>query len=412
MAGALFQMVTCAMPAAVTRPPRGLLTRLVHPPTAAPARASAPDLVRATTFRLSPAAEAALAAGDPTTGHDVYGRWDSPTLRAAAATVAALYDAPSAFVCASGMAAIHGALAHFLGAGATIVASDVLYGGTESALAEWVRERGLAVRRFDPRDPTGLERILAGLPPGGRGLVYAETLSNPLVVPTDLTEIAAVARRHHVPFVLDDTFGAGIVVAPLACGVDVVVGSATKYVGGHGDLVAGYVAGPKEAVAAIHRIVVSQGACLDPAAAYLLVRGARTLPLRFERAQATAADLARRARRHPAVRRVHYADGVDVPLPRGFTGGGAVLSVDVGDGEAAARLVEGLDLWMHATSLGGVESLVSIPARSSHAGLSAEERRRRGIGDGLVRLSVGLEDADDLWADLEAGLARVAGGGP
>ncbi len=388
----------------------GLATRLVHPPAVGPARASAPALVRATTFRLSPAAEAALAAGDPATLHDVYGRWGSPTVRVAAATVAALYGTEAACVCASGLAAIRAASCHFLGEGATLYAAHVLYGGTEAALREWVRERGLVVRRFDPADPQDLGQRLVESADAGPRLVFVETLSNPLVVPADLAGIAAQARRHGVPVVVDDTFGAGIVAPGAAGWADLIVGSATKFLGGHGDVVAGYVAGASETVAAVHRRVAGWGAPLDPTAAYLLVRGAKTLPLRFARAQATAAALVRRAAAHPNVAAGYYP-GIGGPsLPEGFDGGGAVFSLDLGTAAAARRCVDALQLWMHATSLGGVESLVSIPARSSHAALSPDERRARGITEGLVRFSPGIEDADDLWADLCRGLDAAAGG--
>ncbi len=392
------------------RPP-AVATRLVHPPGLGPARGSAPDLVRATTFRLTPASEVALAAGDPTADHDVYGRWNSPTLRVASATVAALYGAGAACVCASGTAAIRAVLRHFLPPGAVLLAAEILYGGTEATVAAFGAERGGTVLRFDPTSAADLERRLSEAP-ARPGLVYAETLSNPHVTPADLAELSAVARRAGVPFVVDDTFGAGLVASPLALGVDLVAGSATKFLGGHGDLLAGYVAGRPATVAAIHRLVAAEGACLDPAAAYLLVRGLRTLPLRFERAQATAAELAARAGGHPAVRAVWYPGAGARALPAGFAGGGAVFCLDLGTGAAARRCVDALGLWMHATSLGGVESLVSIPARSAHASLSPQARRKRGIGDGLVRFSPGIEDVGDLWDDLRRGLDAAGEAGP
>ncbi len=379
-------------------------TRLVHPEGAGRSTGSSPIIDRSSTFRLTPEADAALAAGDVTTEHDIYGRLGTTTIRHVAAVLAQVEDAPAAVPFASGTAAILAALREWVPAGGALAVAEGMYGGTEVSVREDVAARGLHLARFDARDPSSLERLIRGGP--RPALALCETLSNPLVVVADVPGLARVCRAHDVTLAVDSTFAAGQAARPLALGAHVVLHSATKFVSGHGDVIAGFACGAREDVARLWRRMVSSGSCLDPHGAWLVARGAKTLPLRWARAQATATTLAQRLAVHPAVVRVYHPSRPDHPggAPPWLDGPGAVLAFDLGSARAAEAFVAALELCVHGTSLGGLETLVSVPARSSHAGVPAPARARAGIGPGLVRLAAGIEDVDDLWADIARAL--------
>lgn len=396
-----------------TEPPRrrGFATRAVHSgerqrpprqPVVVPLHQTAPfafetveELGRAFDHQHEDAERQAL-----------YSRYGNPTVRVVEEKVAALEGAEDAVAFASGMAAISAALSTLLASGEGLVASADLYGGTHAWLGWLARHHPeIAVERVAL---TGLLRHLEKGVAETTRVVYLETPTNPLLVCCDLARVAESAHRQGLLVVVDNTFGTPVLQNPLALGADVVIHSATKFLAGHSDVTAGVVAGDAATVAAVRETQILGGACLDPHAAFLLSRGMKTLALRVERQSATAAHLAAFLARHPRVARVYYP-GFDPVARRQMRSGGGMLSFDLEPGTAgataaAAAFVDRLELIRIIPSLGGVETGVMIPALTSHRQLTPEERRAAGIGDALVRLSCGIEDAEDLEVDLAQAL--------
>ena len=394
----------------------GLQTVLIHPGvpegeelSAAPARKGlAPILERSSTFRLDAAAEHGLATGEDAEHLDIYGRYGTSTTREVARLVARLEGSEAALLFSSGTAAVATVFASMVPAGASVMAASDLYGGTEMYLREEMPARGIDCIRFNVADPAALDRQLQGMH-AKPAVVWCESIANPLLHVAPLEAIASVCGRHGVPLAVDNTFAAGMAIRPLEVGANVVVHSATKYLNGHSDVVAGVACASQSLVRKLWLKMNTLGGCIDPAGAWLLSRGMRTLPLRWARQCQTARALADALAQHRAVRRVYYPGRADHPsydvACRTLKDFGAMVSLDLqGEGAAARRFVEHLRLCSHATSLGGIETLVCVPARSSHARLSHDERTALGIGDGLVRLSIGLEDFADLWSDLAQAL--------
>ncbi len=372
------------------RPPRE--------PVASPIYQTAP-------FRFATAAEleAAFAAGDRA---GLYSRYANPSVRIVEEKLAALEGAADAVAFASGMAAISATLATLLASGDRLLAARDLYGGT-AAWLDWLERHHpeIGVERVPLEElPARLE---AGAAPGTR-VVYLETPTNPLLACADLARLGGLARAQGLTLVVDSTFATPILQRPLALGAHVVVHSATKFLGGHSDLTAGLVAGEAATMAAVRETLRLGGATLDPLAAFLLARGMRTLALRIERQSASARRLAEFLVGHPAVERVHYP-GFDEIGRRQMSAGGGMLAFSVTGGwEAAAKLLDRLRLFTIIPSLGGVESGITSPAVTSHRELPAPEREAAGIGDGLLRVSVGIEDVADLEADLAQALEAAA----
>lgn len=319
--------------------------------------------------------------------------------------LAVLEQGEDALVTASGMAAISSGLLGVLSAGEHVIVQDTLYGGTAALAAEELERLGIAVDRFDGRQVDQLEALLR---PETR-VIYTEALTNPLVQIADHEGIIAFARRHDLVTMIDATFATPVNFRPLALGYDLAMHSATKYLNGHSDIVAGVVVGRADLVALAGKRMKHFGGSLDPHTCFLLERGLKTLVLRMERHNRSATKIARHLASHPAVHTVHYPGLEDHPdHVRGkqlFQGFGGVLAFDLGSGEAAASVLANLRLATAAPSLGGVETLVSRPMLTSHAALSPAEREAVGISDGLVRLSIGIEDADELIEDLDQALA-------
>jgi cystathionine beta-lyase/cystathionine gamma-synthase len=368
------------------------------------AGAVVPPIYQTSTFRF-PAAFSEAATGGRV---HLYTRYENPTQTAAAEVLRALEGAGSARVFSSGMAAISSTLLTFLRAGDVIAAPEELYGGTLGLLHELFPGLGIQVQ-WIPRDTADPDREITGRP----RVVYLETPTNPLLRVHDISRWAAAADARGALLIVDNTFATPILQRPLARGADVVVHSASKYLGGHSDLIAGAVAGPApliERIATTHRLL---GGTLDPFAAFLLHRGMRTLPLRVTRQSASGASIADRLDDHPRVGKVHYP-GRATPEQEGIaarqmSGRGGMVSFEVlGGAPATERFLRELRIVQVAASLGAVESLVSRPFETSHAHLAPGERQRLGIPDGLVRLSVGIEDPDDLWEDLDRAL-RASG---
>ena len=344
-----------------------------------------------------------------------YSRSQNPTREALQRCVADLEGGVQGYAFASGLAAMSTVL-ELLDAGAHIIASDDLYGGS-FRLFERVRKRsmGLQVSFIDMSDP---QAVRAALRPNTK-MVWVETPSNPLLKLIDLEAVAKIAREADLIAVADNTFASPWGQNPLALGFDIVVHSTTKYLNGHSDVVGGIaVVGnePRQAewaerLAFLHNAV---GAIAGPFDSFLALRGVKTLALRMERHNQSALALAQWLEAHPKVARVHYPGLESHPqyalAKRQMRGGGGMISIDLkSDLAGARRLLEHVHLFALAESLGGVESLIEHPAIMTHASIPAEQRARLGIGDTLIRLSVGIENLDDLKADLEAGFAQVCG---
>ncbi len=388
----------------------GLYTHLVHPdydgmqgPPPGPVTL---PLDRTSTYRLAPEGELALATGERGETTDVYGRWGTSTTREAARIVARLEGAQAALLLSSGAAATAVAFAVLLPHRGRVAVARELFGGTENYIREQLLPLGTVRDRFDPARAETLESLLMGA--NKPDLVWCEALSNPTIRVAAISRIGALCRAADVPLVVDSTFAAGMLVRPLDRGASLVLHSASKFINGHSDVVAGALCGSHELVRRCWAVMVRLGGCIDPMGAWLLARGVRTLPLRFARQSDTAMRLAQRLSRHAKVLRVHYPGLASDPhheLARDeLTGFGAIFAFDVRDAHAALQLARSVRLCSHATSLGGIETLVSIPARSSHANVPKHDRERLGILDGTIRVSVGLEDFEDLWLDLERAL--------
>jgi len=365
-----------------------------------------PPLHLATTYHLGTAENgAAIFSGEKSAY--VYTRWSNPTVAAFERKAAALEHAEGAVATASGMAAIAAAILTIVKAGDHIVSASAIYPSTYHLMVTQLGSLGIETTFVDATDSANVERAIR---PATK-LVYLETPGNPLLTLCDLERIGGIARRAGVATICDNTFASPVNQRPLDLGIDTVVHSATKYFCGHGDAVGGLVAGR---AAFIERCVTEPlryyGGIMAPFTAYLMLRGTVTLPLRVERHNANALALAAWLERHPAVARVSYPGLPSHPqyelakrqMPGGF---GGMVCFDLRGGvEAGARLMNAVRVCSLAVSLGDARSLITHPASTTHSVVSREARLAQGVTDGLVRLSVGLEDVEDLMADLDGGL--------
>jgi cystathionine beta-lyase/cystathionine gamma-synthase len=330
---------------------------------------------------------------------------NTPNHLALHAKLAALESTEQALVTASGMAAISTSLLSLLAPGDHVLAHDGLYGGTYDLLCKDLARLGITTTFVDAGRP---ETWADHVTPRTR-VFYVETITNPLVQVVALDLVAKFARERGIVSMIDNTLATPINYRPAEQGFDLVVHSATKYLNGHSDLVAGVVAGPAALVQPIKHKLDHLGGSLDPHACFLLQRGLKTLALRVRHQNQSALELASYLVRHPRVAQVNYPGLERHPnhdrARRWFAGSGGVLSFELSGGVAAVdKLFARLQLPASAPSLGGPESLITRPATTSHAGLAPETRRRQGIADGLVRLSVGLESTQDLIDDFTQAL--------
>ncbi len=342
-----------------------------------------------------------------------YGRSHNPTRWALERCVADLEGGAQAYAFASGLAAISTVL-ELLDAGSHIVAGDDMYGGTYR-LFERVRRRS-AGHQFSYADLTNPENLLAALRPETK-MVWIETPTNPMLKLADLRTIALICRQRNIIAVADNTFASPMVQRPLELGFDIVVHSATKYLNGHSDIIGGIaVVGGEERQAGWREqlgfLQNSVGAILGPFDSFLALRGVKTLAIRMERHCASALALAEWLEREPKVRKVYYPGLASHPqhelARRQMTGFGGIISIDLDtDLAGARRFLERCEVFALAESLGGVESLIEHPALMTHATIPPAQRAQLGIGDGLIRLSVGIEHIDDLRRDLQNALAAV-----
>jgi len=345
----------------------------------------------------------------------VYRRYGSPTVEAFERAVAALEGGEMAFATASGMAAVHAALlAAGVRTGSAVVAAQDCYGATYSLLATLMSEQGAAVAFVDTTD---LPQVRAALAQHRPVALLIETISNPLLKLADIASLAELAHAAGAALIVDSTFATPYLCQPLSLGADYVVHSASKYMGGHGDVLAGVVvtsAANWQKLFAVEKLL---GAVLAPEVAWLALRGLKTLPLRMERHCANARHVAQWLAQHPAVARVHYPGLPSHPqheLAHSLLGGrgyGGMVAFELRDATQAAafRFLDSLRLVLPATTLGDVYSLVLYPTMTSHRAVPPAERARLGITDGLLRLSIGIEDVADIVADLERALERVTG---
>jgi methionine-gamma-lyase len=393
----------------MTSDPRGFQTRAIHGGTVRdPLRAVSPPIYQTSTFWYATMAEGAALGADRGTGW-YYTRWGNPTTRLLEERLALLEGGEDALATASGMGAITVAMLAALAPGAHAVVPRGVYQATFQFARDVLPLQGIEVTFIDAVDPAAYE---AALRPTTR-LLYVETPNNPLLQITDVAAVAGLARRVGAVTVVDSTFASPYNQTPLALGADLVVHSATKYLGGHSDVTAGVVVGRADLVGRARQLLRLYGAVLDPFAAWLVLRGLKTLGLRMERHNANAQRLAEFLADHPQVARVNYPGlpahpqhAVAVRQMRGF---GGMLSFEVRGGfDAGVRTCEALRTCVLAVSLGGPETLVTHPASTSSVGIPAEDRRRAGISDGLIRVSVGLEDIADLVADFDQALRAAA----
>ena len=333
---------------------------------------------------------------------------NTPNHRVLHEKLARIAGGEAALVAASGMAAITTALLTVLKKGDHLLAQNCLYGGTRSFLTRDIADFGIAVDFVPCDDPEAWETCVR---PETRA-IYVETMSNPLLEVADLPAVVAFARSHGLVSLIDNTFASPVNFRPLEMGFDLSLHSGTKYLNGHSDIVAGCVIGARDWVDRIAHRLNLMGGCLDPHVCFLLLRGMKTLWLRVQKQNENARALASFLDAHPAVLRVNYPGLSSHPqrarVAALFDGCGGVLSFEArGDSRIADGIIARLQLPISAPSLGGVETLITRPVQTSHAGLSAEDREAAGISDKLIRVAVGIEASEDLCADFDRALRGV-----
>lgn len=389
----------------------GFSTRAIRAASRVPPveqRPTAVPIYQSVTFDARDAAELGEILSGSRPGY-AYSRIDNPTTAALAAAVAELEGAEAGFAFATGMAAIHAALLSLVSAGDRIVATQAIYGSSRDLLTQILGRLGVATVFVDVTDLAAVEAALAAAP---TRVLYVETISNPTIVVADLAALADLAHRHGASLVVDNTFASPYLCRPLELGADLVVHSATKYLGGHSDALAGVVVGGEEGIAAVRHVQVDTGGSASPLPAFLVLRGIATLGLRVARHSATAADLAAWLEARSGVQRVYYPGLAGHPqhavARRQFGAAGAyggMLAFELEGGRAAgAAFLDALEIPARTASLGSVHTMVVHPPSTTHRQLDAAALAEAGIAEGLLRCSVGLEDADDLRADFDRGL--------
>jgi cystathionine beta-lyase/cystathionine gamma-synthase len=389
---------------------RGFTTRAVHQSrTVEPVieePASVP-IYQAAPFIFSDMERFAAVGKSKISGGYLYSRWANPTVDALARTIASLEGAEATACFASGMGAIHASVASCVAAGEHIVSARQIYGGTFGLFNDYLPRTGVEVSFADITD---LDEVAAAFRDTTR-VLYFETIGNPALTVADVDALVALGHAHGATVIVDATFTTPYLFEAVSRGVDLVVHSATKYLGGHSDLTAGVVSGSSEAIATIRHLGMDYGGTLAPLDAWLTIRGVQTLALRMDRICTNAMSLATFLEDLPGVSNVTYPGLASHPqsvlarrlLVRGF---GGMLTIDVAGGAAGGRRVlERVRLASPAASLGGTKTLIVHPASITHTQLSREEREAAGITDGLIRVSVGIEDVEDLMADFSQALS-------
>jgi methionine-gamma-lyase len=386
---------------------RGFATRAIHQSDLSGTADGTPvvtPLFQTANWAFSTSEAYAGVIGEDEPGY-VYTRLGNPTTATFERVLADLEGAEAALCLASGMAAVHLVAIGVCGAGDRIVSGGAVYGGSRSLFANVLPRLGIAAEFVDANNPEAVRRAMADR----TKLLYVETISNPLMGVPDLPRLAEIAHEHGALLVVDNTFATPYYCRPLEWGADLVLHSATKYLGGHADLIAGVVAGSAERIAAFRKMTEDVGGIAAPLTAWLLLRGVKTLALRMERHTANAARVAEFLEGHRAVARVFFPWLPSHPdhevARRLLTGPGGMIAFEVKGGvEGGQRLQDALQLCVRAASLGECHTLITHPASTTHRQLNREQREAVGITDGLIRLSVGLEDVEDIIADLAQAL--------
>lgn len=378
----------------------GLSTRAVHgtPQTPSPRTPVSSPIMQSSTF-THPVGSA---------DEVLYTRYgNNPNQLSLARRLAALEGAEAAIFLGSGMGAT--AMAHLamLAPGDHLVSSDWIYGGTRRLFEGQFGRLGIEVSFVDPGNPRGWKRHLKGT----TRAVFVETPTNPLMRVIDLEPLAALCHTEGIALIVDSTFASPVNLRPIEHGADVVIHSATKYLNGHSDVIAGAVAGTEEVIEEVRQLMHVWGPALDPHAAWLVERGLKTLDVRMARHNANGLAFAEWASGVSAITRVHYPGLPSHPdhavAALQLDGFGGMVALELAGGAAAAeRMLRRLRIAQHAPSLGGVETLVSEPRLTSHAALTPEQRAAQGIPDGLVRISLGIEDVEDVIADFTRALRQ------
>jgi methionine-gamma-lyase len=390
-------------------PKRRFQTRAVHPAELPPVdqRTASAPIYQTSTFRFDTNEAFAEAISFRGPGY-VYTRgYGNPTVDAFQTTMADLEETEAALGFASGTAAIHSLFITLAGSGDRIVAANALYGGTVAQLRRVLPRFGIEVTWIDPTD---LDAVKTALP--GAALFYCETIVNPTTTMPDLAALAELCRDADVLCAVDNTFASPYLCTPATLGFDFVVHSTTKYIGGHGDLIGGVVCASRPRFEALRDTLVDVGGSMQPLEAWLCLRGLATLSLRMEHLGRSATRLAEFLESHPRVARVHYPGLASHPqhelARRELRGFGGTLAFEVDGGvEAGSRVAESLELGWIAGSLGSVQTLIAHPASTTHRQVDPAVRRAAGIGDGLLRVAVGLEDPEDLVEDFAQALERA-----
>jgi len=376
--------------------------------TGPPIRSLSTPIFMSSTFAFKDADEGAAIFAGEVNGY-VYTRIGNPTIAALENEVAYLEGGEAGVAFASGMAATATTVLALARTGDNIVASDTLYGGTHSLFAENMPRVGIEVRQVDARDISNIEKAIDEK----TRAIFIETPANPTMVVLDIAACAELARARGIDLIVDNTFPTPYYQNPLELGASIVIHSATKYIGGHGDTVAGLAVGSKEFIQRLKgEFLRDWGGCISPFNAWLLLRGLKTLPVRMERHSENAMEVAQFLSYHPKVESVMYPGLRTHPqhelAKRQMRGFGGMIAFKVKGGREAGKvLMDSVELCTLAVSLGDVDTLIQHPASMTHSTYSAEELEKAGISENLVRLSVGLEDADDIVADLKQALSRI-----
>ncbi len=341
-------------------------------------------------------------------GRYIYARYSNPTVETVEARLADLERTTAAQIFSSGQAATATICLSFLRAGDRLLASNSLYGGTIQMFNNVLGKLGIKIEYLSLPEFSHLENHLER----PARMLWFETPVNPTLDIIDIEAVSATCRKHGVLTVCDNTFATSINQKPHALGVDIVMHSASKYIGGHSDLIGGVAAGSADTIQQIHETRKSLGGVCDPQAAFLMGRGLKTLAVRVERHNQNARIVADHLARHGKIRQVFYPGLPDFPghgvAKKQMHGFGGMLTVEIDGGQAAAiRVIDSFKLIANAASLGGVESMACLPALTSHFGMSADERQAVGIPEGMIRLSIGLEDPREIIADLNQALGAL-----
>jgi len=341
--------------------------------------------------------------------HYIYARYGNPTQDLLDRRIALLENTENALFFASGMAAITSAVLSVVSNGDELIAIPALYGQTLNFFRKELPERYKIHTKIVPIDDLyDLEKHVTDR----TKLIYFETPTNPNLQIVDIARVAEQARMFGLKTMIDNTFATPINQQPITLGVDYVVHSATKYLGGHSDVLSGVVAGPEDFIQKCHDRMQLYGATMDPFAVFLMLRSLKTLEVRVHRSNENAIKIAEFFKDHPKVNEVHYPGLPDNPFyeiaKKQMSGFGGMVNIDINGGKAdAMKVVDNLEIGLNATSLGGVETLVSIPVITSHSWQSSEELKQAKVTPSMIRISVGLEDPDDLIADFDRALAQI-----